>query len=130
MSNKTCKDCLHCFIENKNEVYCVDMPWHYPFGGSDSTTLDKEACEHFVERDKPTIFDHITQSYEMLAEKLVYKAAIEGRETVYDLRGRGVGVRSCIDYVWKSSVTGDDIYASEEEAFSATVAKLKEVSNG
>ena len=70
MDKKTCKDCLHCTIDG-NEVLCVDMPWHYPFGGEDRTELDKEACEHFLERDKPTLFDQITRSYETLAEKLV-----------------------------------------------------------
>lgn len=77
-----------------------------------------------------TVFDQITQSPETLAEKLVYETAVEERKTVYDNRGRGVGVRSYIDYVWKSSVTGDDIYTSKDEALSATMVKLKEVCNG
>lgn len=126
MCKKTCKDCLHCTVDD-DEVLCVDMPWHYPFGGEDRTELDKEACEYFVERDKPTVFDRITASPETLAEKLVYKTAVEGQKTVYDRRGRGVGVRSYIYYVWKSSVTGDDTYTSEKEALAATVARLKEV---
>lgn len=86
-----------------------------------------DLLEKFPEQ---TLFDKITQSYETLAEKLVYETAVEERKTVYDNRGRGVGVRSYIDYVWKSSVTGDDIYTSKDEAIAATVAKLKEVSNG
>lgn len=87
-------------------------------------------CKYFAKvADFPeqTLFSQITQSYETLAEKLVYETAVEGRKTVYDTRGRGVGVQSYIDYVWKSSVTGDDIYTSKDEALSATMVKLKEV---
>lgn len=117
MSNKTCKDCLHCSIENKNEVYCSDMPWHYPFGGSDTTTLDKKVCEHFVERDKPTIFDHITQSYEMLAEKLVYEESLIKPDGTYVCR-------------YFSTIIDGGCWLDEEEAISATIAKLKGVYNG
>lgn len=108
MDKKTCKDCLHCTIDG-DEVLCVDMPWHYPFGGEDRTELDKEACEHFLERDKPTLFDQITRSYETLAEKLV----VEYRH----------GVK---DYAYYSTVTCE-LYNTKPEALAATVAKLKEV---
>lgn len=108
MSKKTCKDCLHCTVDG-DEILCVDMPWHYPFGGSDSTTPDKEACKYFVERDKPTLFDQITQSHETLAEKLV----VEYRH----------GVK---DYAYYSTVTYE-LYNTKSEALATTVAKLKEV---
>lgn len=72
MSKKTCKDCLNCSIEDTNEVYCSGMPWHYPFGGSDTVSLDKEACEYFLERREPTVFDRITASPDVLVESLVF----------------------------------------------------------
>lgn len=85
------------------------------------------ACGKLFEDYPDTVFTQITESPETLAEKLVYETAIEGQETAYDWYGNGVGVRSHIYYVWKSSVTGDDIYTSEKEAIAATMAKLKEV---
>lgn len=107
--NKTCKDCLHCSIEGADKVYCSGMPWHYPFGGSDTVTLDKEACEHFLERDAPTLFDDITVSPEVLAEKFVIKEY------------NHFGGSSYISILLK----GEDFY-SYERAVAATVAKLKE----
>lgn len=111
MSKKTCKACLHCSVENKNEAYCSGMPWHYPFGGSDTTALDKEACKYFLERDKPTIFHQITASPEVLAPNFVYFA-------MEDEEGR--------DY-WGSSLLDGQFWKTEKEAFAATVKKLKEV---
>lgn len=108
MNKKTCKDCLHCTVDD-DEVLCVDMPWHYPFGGEDRTELDKEACEYFLERPKKTIFDQITQSYATLVEKLVYFAYSDVERDHY---------RSTI-------VKGD--WRTREKAIAATVAKLKEV---
>lgn len=103
--SKTCKDCMYCSLEVSDKVYCSGMPWHYPFGGSDTTTLDKEACKYFLERDKPTIFDHIIASEETLAEKLVFPLA---------------------DGWWMSSIIDDGTrFATREKAFSATVDALK-----
>ena len=110
MNKKTCKDCLHCTVDG-DEVLCVDMPSHYPFGGEDRTTLDKEACEHFLERPKKTIFDQITASYETLAEKLVY---IDGAQRVFNT-------------IWRSTLLPNKYWKTEAEAHVATVAKLKEV---
>lgn len=114
MSKNTCKDCLHCSIEDADEVYCSGMPWHYPFGGSDTTTLDREACEHFLERDKPTLFHRITASPEALAEKLVYCEEPE---------------RFCEAASWCSLLLGKVSYAKKAEAIAATVAKLNEAIN-
>ena len=111
MSKKTCKDCLHCSIEDASEAYCSGMPWHYPFGGSDTVTLDKEACEHFLERDKPTVFDRITASPEVLAEKLTYWQ--------YDPEQSRCG--------WTNNIIVGELYKNYHEAITATVAKLKEV---
>ena len=86
-------------------------------------------CELFdmVEKfPEQSVFDRITASPEVLAEKLVYQAAIKTSKLVYDHRGRGVGVRYDIEEVWKSTIT-EDTYTSKSEAHAATVAKLKEV---
>lgn len=88
--------------------------------------VDCDICKYFMAIPQ-TLFDRITASPEVLAEKLVYQSAVEGKKTVNDIYGIGVGVRSCIYYVWKSAVTGDDTYISEKEAIAATVDKLKEV---
>ena len=108
MCKKTCKDCLHCTVDG-DEVLCVDMPWHYPFGGQDRTELDKEACEHFLERDKPTLFDQITKTPETLAEKLVFEIFCKEDPNI-----KG----------WTSAFT--DVHETREEAITATVEKLKE----
>lgn len=106
MSSKTCKDCLHCSVDD-GEAYCEGMPWHYPFGGSDLVALDKEACERFLERRKPTVFDQITASPEVLALELV----------TLDCDGWwayvGIGKRKTCQ--------------TREEAIAATVKALKEV---
>ena len=71
MSKKTCKDCLHCYIDSAYEVYCSGMPWYYPSSDNYPVALDKKACEYFLERVKPTLFDAITESPYVLAEELV-----------------------------------------------------------
>ena len=109
VSKKTCRDCFHCSIEGADEVYCCGMPWHYPFGGSDTVTLDKEACEHFLERDKPTVFHQISASPEVLAEKLVYVGLFDGM------------------WLWRSTLLPNKGFENKAEAIAATVAKLKEV---
>ena len=58
---------------------------------------------------KPTGFDRITASPEVLAEKLVYH-----------------GVTSWDDEFYASTIC-DEIYKTRAEAIAATVAKLKEV---
>lgn len=105
--SKTCKDCLHCSVDD-DEVLCSGMPWHYPFGGSDTVTLDKEACKYFLERDKQTVFDQITQSIETLAEEFV--------DTLYD--------RVACEYRYYSMLTAE-FYNSRDEAVAATIKELK-----
>lgn len=64
----------------------------------------------FVE---PTIFDRITASPKVLAEKLVYQFI------GYDGNGLFHGY-------WKSTITDED-YTTKEEAIAATVARLEEI---
>lgn len=67
-------------------------------------------CESFLnDKSKPTVFDRITASPEVLAEKLVYRK-------YYILRGE----------TWTSNVLTSE-FETKTEAIAATVAKLKEV---
>ena len=61
-----------------------------------------------------TVFDRITTSPEVLAGRFVYK-----------ILSMGVNRRSYI--WWKSSIIPDVDFTNREEAFAATLAKLKEV---
>lgn len=63
-----------------------------------------------------SIFQRITTSPEVLAEKLVYRT-IE------------IAVNRVTYSCWKSTIT-EDAYRTKAEAIAATVAKLKEVCNG
>ena len=65
---------------------------------------------NFIE---PTLFDRITQSREVLAEKLVYKTLVVGNNRV---------TYSC----WRSTIT-EESYRTKKEAIVATLEKLKEV---
>ena len=123
MNKKTCKDCLHCSIEGADEAYCCGMPWHYPFGGSDTVALDKEACGYFWERDKPTVFNRITTSPEVLAPQLVY--VIKQLFTISGTSRENPGGYE-VKTKWFSTIIDGD-FDSGSEAIAATLARLKEV---
>ena len=55
--------------------------------------------------EEPTLFDRITASPEVLAEKLVYD----------------------VEWCWFSTILWNGVWSSKEEAIAATVEKLKEV---
>jgi hypothetical protein len=90
------------------------MPWHYPFGGSDTVTLDKQVCKHFLEREKPTVFDHITQSVEALAPEFVEPYTCWGEDGYLETR-------------WRTNFRelSGMLFDTREEVISATVAELK-----
>lgn len=115
--SKTCKDCLHCSIEDTDEVYCTGMPWHYPFGGSDTVSLDKEACEHFLERDEPTVFDRITASSKALAEEFVEPYTCWGEDGQLETR-------------WRTNFRelSGMLFDTREEAIAATLEELNKAS--
>ena len=79
---------------------------------NDSDRESTIACILF-EPKKPTLFDRITTSPEVLAEKLVFQFI------GYDGNGLFHGY-------WKSTITDED-YATKGKAIAATVARLKEV---
>lgn len=76
----------------------------------------KECGMHFlhdISDGDNTLFESITRSYDVLAEKLVYKALVVGANRV---------TYSC----WRSTIT-EESYRTKKEAIATTVAKLKEV---
>jgi hypothetical protein len=64
---------------------------------------------------KPTVFDRITESPEVLAEKLVFAI------------GRIVPDYNHVVTLWYSSIIPDVTFETRTEAYAATVARLKEV---
>lgn len=98
MSNLVCKDCKSKDVTEYPPGMFGEPRHRCNSCGNISRTAD------FVE---PTIFDRITASPEVLAPKLVYV--------------------SLFNACWYSTLTGDAMYKSREEAEAATVAKLKEV---
>lgn len=76
-------------------------------------TICKEPGHHSRFEDV-TLFTQITESPEVLAEKLVYCEEPE---------------RFCENASWRSVLLGKVSYAKKAEAIAATVAKLKEVCN-
>lgn len=59
---------------------------------------------------KQTVFEHITESVAVLADKLVYY--IEGEHSPFGRR-------------WKSTLTGDVCYVNRSSAVEATIKELK-----
>jgi hypothetical protein len=70
-----------------------------------------------------TLFDRITASPEVLAEKLVY-CSLEEYYKPFSSNKCGMGL--VIREEWRSTITGGT-YRSKAEALAATVEKLKEV---
>ena len=69
----------------------------------------------------PTLFDRITASPEVLAEKLVYRSNCK---MIHQNDKRTIEYWT---FSWKSSVIKGQSFETREEAIAATVAKLKEV---
>lgn len=101
MSKKICSNCRFA-IQDVPEMFCLFRKLHTKDGLF-------ENCHCFLPK---ILFDRITASPEVLAPKLVYWTLIE-----YDGK---------IHTHWMSTITGEVIYDSEQEAIAATVARLKE----
>lgn len=106
--------CYHCeHYDNKTDICDVDgkvviNPWS-----------DAE-CDYLKEPE--TVFDRITQSPEVLAEKLVY--VIKQLFTISGTSRENPGGYE-VKTKWFSTIVDGD-FDSEAEAIAATVAKLKE----
>ena len=99
MSKLVCKKCKSVAVEY--EDYCGGTSYYRC-----KTCGQRGSKDKFTQN---TVFDRITQSPEVLAEKLVYH-----------------GVTSWDDEFYASTIC-DEIYKTRAEAIAATVAKLKEV---
>ena len=98
MSKLVCKNCKSISVEY--EDYC---------GGTSYYRC--KTCGQWGDKDKftqPTVFDRLTASPEVLAEKLVYYLP-------------GVG------WYFSTLFDGDTCWKNKAEAIAATVAKLSEV---
>lgn len=118
--SKTCRDCFHFYgvAEDMNgEVGMCDLqsseyPNYKVAGGT--------ACDKF---NAQTVFDRITASPEVLAEKLVFCAEYKTIRPMY-VEGKGGIV---VAEIWKSTIIPEATFSSESEAIAATVERLKEV---
>ena len=97
MSDIMCNECKRCD---------GDLCTYFDNYSDRESTI---ACILF-EPKKPTLFDRITSSPEVLAEKLVFEIFCKEDP---DIKG------------WTSAFT--DVHETKSEAIAATVAKLKEV---
>ena len=101
MSNLTCPECGSSNISTERRPdgfhHCIDCRHHWKIGAS---------------QPKPSLFDRITQSPEVLAERLVYSVALD----------------YCYEE-WYSTLFPDKDFSTKSEAIAATVAKLNEVEN-
>jgi hypothetical protein len=101
MSNLVCKNCKSTVVEY--EDYC---------GGTSYYRC--KTCGQWGDKDKftqQTVFHRITQSPEVLAEKLTYWQ--------YDPEQSRCG--------WTNNIIVGELYKNYHEAITATVARLKEV---
>lgn len=108
LNKKTCGECIHLeSIEPMGLCKTTGKP----------LCLSKlPACSKYEQKTQ-TLFDRITASREVLAEKLVY----DWGHLCYN---------GDIKIYWKSTMLPDAVFCSKAEAIDATVAKLKEVYNG
>lgn len=107
MWNLVCKTCKSTDVTQYTPGLFGDSRHKCNSCGNISFTTD------FIE---PTVFIHITESPEVLAEKLVYRT-IE------------IAVNRVVYSCWKSTIA-DGSYRTQEDAIAATVAKLQEVYAG
>ena len=106
MSKRICGRCKSTNVVE--DVYC---------GGTAYYRCD--TCHHLGEKDEfqeMTLFDRITVSPEVLAEKLVYRTGTSN----------SVGLKM---FCYKSTIVSG-FWEEKAEAIAATVARLTEVDNG
>lgn len=100
--SKVCSDCRFS-IQDFPDLFCT-------FRKLSTKDGIFEDCHCFLPK---TLFDRITASFGVLAEKLVYKTIC-------------VAVNRVTYSCWKSTIT-EEAYRTRAEAIAATVAKLKGV---
>lgn len=112
----TCEDCRYFDRE-----WCA---FHRECVVANDPAVTKR-CKAFEVLDKPTVFEQITQSHEALAEKLVYETVRKSLK--FDFGEIGDEPQVVLIPIWRSSVIPDQYWENKQEAFTATVSKLKEV---
>lgn len=114
MSEIYCMDCRACkYIDGKAWCACR---------AKDISDVDPK-CDCF-KRKKPTLFEHITASPEVLAAELVYHD--EEHEIAFSVVIRGKEQRMGHE-CWRSTIIPGACWAEYDRAYAATVARLKEV---
>jgi hypothetical protein len=96
MKNKTCGECKWF-----NKIVGIHCTWH-----EIEMHPNEEACGDF---EPPSVFDHITQSVEALAEKLVYIIRCEEDPSFAG---------------WTSNVV-QSVFETKPEALAETIEELK-----
>lgn len=103
MKNKTCGKCK--YYKPYNEKICLYIH-------RTCVSPKTQACRNF---EQATLFDHITQSQEVLAPLLVREYWMADGPHIVKM--------------WVSKIVPDHKYKTEAEAIVATLIKLKEVYN-
>ena len=81
-----------------------------------------EKCE--TTEKKPTLFDHLAQSPEEMAAKLVYRDGEHKLTFTVVVRGKEQRMgHEC----WRSTIIPGDCWAEYDRAYAATIEKLKDV---
>ena len=106
---------------------CKEIVLLTVFRGDGSNSVRCAECGYnwFFPPQEQTVFEKITQSPKVLAEKLVYRSFVRRRKMVTD--GFYIGLEKIKIKCWKSTVIPGEHYKNKAQAIAATVAKLKEV---
>lgn len=99
-------------LQGNETVFLTQDEINNPYADIQTMIEDKKRKQ---EQMKPTVFDRITASPEVLVKKLVYEVIM-----VDEFGGQY--------HCYKSTINGGEWYI-KEEAYAATVARLKEVCN-
>jgi hypothetical protein len=112
MSKVDCKDCQFYHNGRCEELGEYTTPGERECSWFAAKAIKKTCVAEIAKNAKQTVFDQITTSPEVLAEKMVFRAlCVDVNRVTY----------SC----WKSTIT-EEAYRTKPEAIAATVAKLKE----
>ena len=118
MERKRCGDCIFYHGIYDDCGVCTLCETDETF---DKTCDFVYSCKKFQPKQPETLFDRITSSPEVLAEKLVYQ---RNCKMIHQNDKCTIGYWT---FSWKSSVIKGQSFETREEAIAATVAKLKEV---
>lgn len=95
-----------------NSIYLTKEEIEHPYADLKTMIEDKRRK---AEQMSKTVFHHITQSPDVLVDKLVYE--ILSTDPVF----------GCTYYGWCSTIIPGEKWVKREEAITATLAKLKKV---